>query len=158
MSRVKPVNQGAQREEVVAQNRFARAHRACRVDRGSDGSHDQDERDHHHHLEQRETLTAIGAARLGPIYETADWCDFHSDPQRGAYIATKSVATCAPPAVSLTPSTQSGSPRCPRRKCVPGRSSGSRTRRPPASDLVLDCLGQIAPLTAESPMYHKTLQ
>ncbi len=79
-------------------DRFTSPLRACRVDRSSDGGHDQDERDYHHHHEQRETLGAIGAARLGPVYETTDSCDFHSDPRQGAYITTKSAATYAPPA------------------------------------------------------------
>jgi hypothetical protein len=66
------VDQRVQGEEVVAENGLTRAHHARRVDRDRNGSHDQDHRDYHHHLEKRETLGAVRASVLGSGHEMAD--------------------------------------------------------------------------------------
>jgi hypothetical protein len=86
--------EGAQGEEVIAQNSLARPRRAGLIDGCGDGSHNQDHRHHHHHLEEREGLGAAAAVRLGLVRRTADRCGLHgASSQLGGYITTKTVAT-----------------------------------------------------------------
>jgi len=58
--------------EVVVQNGFACPLDACHVERLRDGSNDQDHRDHHHDLQQRETPSAMFAHGIVALAELAD--------------------------------------------------------------------------------------
>ena len=52
------VDQLAQGEKVIAQHCLAGPHHGGVIEGSRDGRHDQDQRDHHHHLEKREAVAA----------------------------------------------------------------------------------------------------
>jgi hypothetical protein len=64
--------EGAGRRVVVAHNRVTRPHRGVHLDGRSDGSHNENQRDHHHHLEKGKALGVVSVFGVLPRYEAAD--------------------------------------------------------------------------------------